>query len=473
MAKVLTALKVAEVREQLSKRGESTEGKKVVLVQRLSDWLEDNGFDPDSYDFNAVEKAADEKTDPIPPLEEVKSVEPETVEKTAEVFELDSDIRTTDDEEKNVPPKNLVAQESKSEVEEKDVLDELDYHESETEAVTEAITVNPDEKSVWISGLKETVSATHIKNAFTSIAKVLHGKVVQKMAAGQRETFGFVSFQSAHDAMKIKERFDGKALCGSEVCVVVVQDDPSDRKRKTANESATMPKRPKANQKPAALVDLTEGDDECELEIEANRLDREIQKAKSTLDQTQRQVKTSEREHSRNMSELSRLRNTADGIKREIGRLRTERVEAQNKQTKLKSDLEKEHGVFKKLEADLANLKRERAEIAKTKGNVLQEKKRLKGKIDGAPQTKHSAEAWPQRNDQTVVRPFQSGQQHGQRHFPEPTGRAFDTNTVTVTYGSGSNQSARSQAGLVPSRGVPKSAMPSRSTMPSRTRNPY
>ena len=59
--------------------------------------------------------------------------------------------------------------------------------------------------------------------------------------------------------MKIKERFDGKALCGSKVCVIVVQDDPSDRKRKTANESATMPKRPKPTQKPAALVDLTEG----------------------------------------------------------------------------------------------------------------------------------------------------------------------------------------------------------------------
>ena len=160
--------------------------------------MEDNGFDPDSYDFNAVEKAADEKIDLIPPLEEVKSVEPETVEKAAEVIELDSDIRTTDDEEKNVPPKKFVAQENKSEAEEKDVLDELDYHESETEAVTEAIPVNPDEKSVWISGLKESVSATHIKNAFTSIAKVLHGKVVQKMAAGKRETFAFVSFQNAH-----------------------------------------------------------------------------------------------------------------------------------------------------------------------------------------------------------------------------------------------------------------------------------
>ena len=77
------------------------------------------------------------------------------------------------------------------------------------------------------------------------------------------------------------------------------------------------------------------------MEIEVNRLDRAIQKAKSTLEQTQRQVKASEREHNRNMSELSRLRNTgefhknpksfdvflADGLKKEIGRLRTEKVE--------------------------------------------------------------------------------------------------------------------------------------------------
>ena len=128
---------------------------------------------------------------------EPEIAKPETVQKTAEVIELDSDIRTTDDEEKIAPPEKFVAQESKSEVEEKDVLDELDYHESETEANPETNPVNPDEKSVWISGLKPNVSAMHIKNAFTSIAKVLQGKVVQKMAAGKRETFGFVSFQSA------------------------------------------------------------------------------------------------------------------------------------------------------------------------------------------------------------------------------------------------------------------------------------
>jgi hypothetical protein len=55
MVKLLKDLKVAEVREALVARKESKEGKKADLIQRLSDWIEDNDFDPDTYDFAAAD----------------------------------------------------------------------------------------------------------------------------------------------------------------------------------------------------------------------------------------------------------------------------------------------------------------------------------------------------------------------------------------------------------------------------------
>lgn len=55
MVKLLKDLKVAEVREALVARKESKEGKKAELIQRLSDWIEDNDFDPDTYDFAAAD----------------------------------------------------------------------------------------------------------------------------------------------------------------------------------------------------------------------------------------------------------------------------------------------------------------------------------------------------------------------------------------------------------------------------------
>ena len=75
MVKLLSSLKVAEIRSNLAKRGESIEGKKPILAQRLSDWLEDNGHDPDKFDFDqkiekTVEtpKITEPTTDTIPPL---------------------------------------------------------------------------------------------------------------------------------------------------------------------------------------------------------------------------------------------------------------------------------------------------------------------------------------------------------------------------------------------------------------------
>jgi len=55
MVKLLKDLKVAEVREALVARKESKDGKKSDLIQRLSDWIEDNDFDPDTYDFAAAD----------------------------------------------------------------------------------------------------------------------------------------------------------------------------------------------------------------------------------------------------------------------------------------------------------------------------------------------------------------------------------------------------------------------------------
>ena len=108
MVRLLKDLKVAEVRKQLTDKGESAEGKKPVLLlvcftiyfapfnvvsQRLSDWLEDNDHDPDTFDFDAKPEEPEnsvpaETPEKVPQLEEVSQKESEA--KLAEPIQLDS-----------------------------------------------------------------------------------------------------------------------------------------------------------------------------------------------------------------------------------------------------------------------------------------------------------------------------------------------------------------------------------------------
>jgi len=69
MVKNLKDLKVAEIRTELNSREEDSKGRKAEIKQRLSDWLEDNDFDPDYYDFETKSEILPDNE--IPGLESV------------------------------------------------------------------------------------------------------------------------------------------------------------------------------------------------------------------------------------------------------------------------------------------------------------------------------------------------------------------------------------------------------------------
>merc|ERR1711974_151668 len=100
------------------------------------------------------------------------------------------------------------------------------------------------------------------------------------------------------------------------------------------------------------------------------RLDREITDLKRTFDQTGSNNQATIRENGRNQNEISRLRSTADAVKREVTRLRTDRAKVQNELGKLKSDMEHERASLRAEQSALNKLRRDRAEITKTKQNL-------------------------------------------------------------------------------------------------------
>lgn len=112
----------------------------------------------------------------------------------------------------------------------------------------------------------------------------------------------------------MKELFDGQSLCGSKVSIEIVQTDPTVSKRKSSTPLSTGSEKRAKIVQPLPVVDLTEDDEETELETEVARLDREITNLKRTFDQTQSNNKATIRENGRNQNEISRLRSTGKFI---------------------------------------------------------------------------------------------------------------------------------------------------------------
>ena len=61
--KLLKNLKVSELKNELEIRDLITSGVKAVLADRLKNYLEENGLDPETYDFNEENPGDDENAE--------------------------------------------------------------------------------------------------------------------------------------------------------------------------------------------------------------------------------------------------------------------------------------------------------------------------------------------------------------------------------------------------------------------------
>lgn len=79
----------------------------------------------------------------------------------------------------------------------------------------------------------------------------------------------------------------------------------------------------------------------------------------------------------------------ADVVKREIGRLRTDRAKVQGEITKLLPELDSERASMRNDQALLNKLRRDRTEITKTKQKLTMDRDRLKADVNRPPAANH------------------------------------------------------------------------------------
>ncbi|KAF5401378.1 Prevent-host-death family protein [Paragonimus heterotremus] len=263
--RVLSELKVADLRRELEKRQKDRSGVKQVLVDRLREALEEDGHDALSFRFglehdshteceieqmsvNGDEVDVDKESyakgaaphDQVDARSESTNEEPKKLNEESVTYvvqvgeqeeDLDYDLKTDAVEEVEAP----VDSQSRMDSSEKpDVL----VNEGEKESGKANKTSSEGRRNLWVSNLPKTAKAADLKQHFSKAGKVVSATIVMSTRT-PGGCFGFLQMGTAEDAANAALKFDGSDFNGFKMTVEATERKPPALASKLADRSGT------------------------------------------------------------------------------------------------------------------------------------------------------------------------------------------------------------------------------------------
>ncbi|KAA3677154.1 uncharacterized protein DEA37_0010789 [Paragonimus westermani] len=232
--RVLSELKVADLRRELEKRQKDRSGVKQVLVDRLRESVNGDEVDVDKESYAkgaAPHDQVDARSESA--SEEPKKLNEESVTYVVQVGEqeedLDYDLKADAVEESEVP----VDSQSR-----KDGSEKPDVNESEKESGKANKTNSEGRRNLWVSNLPKTVKAADLKQHFSKAGKVVSATIVMSTRT-PGGCFGFLQMGTAEDAANAALKFDGSDFNGFKLTVEATERKPPALASKLADRSGT------------------------------------------------------------------------------------------------------------------------------------------------------------------------------------------------------------------------------------------
>lgn len=240
----LSELRVVDLRGELEKRGLDKSGNKQVLVERLLKIMEEEGLDPDSYDFDNDKKGCkqgpDSSQDGNKHVKEGKPLDKEEPEANVEIkatksegnVENDSFIQLILAEDENlhdeeVDPNNSSAANTDTTKEQKvegeapgdtkEQMAKVVPAENGSTKMKSSIGIRSkmlQTRNLWITNITKATRAAELKQLLSAHGKVIGAKVVINAKHPGTCCYGYVTMESVKDADNCIAKLNNTELSG-------------------------------------------------------------------------------------------------------------------------------------------------------------------------------------------------------------------------------------------------------------------